>query len=324
MNAANTPILHGLHHVSGFTGDAVANLDFYTRVLGMRLVKKTVNQDDTSVYHLFYADAEGSPGTELTFFEWKHVPQAREGAGTISETALRVAGDAATLETWADWFKKEGVKHGGIEAATGTHLPSLAFQDHEGQHLRLVAEPRETAGELRPWRGSPVGVDNAIVGLSAVTLTVDNPAETAEWLTRVLGFKANAQDASLLELGAGGPNRQLRLAASKTRGTGGAGGVHHVAWAVDDVAAQSAWLKRLAGCNVMNSGLIDRHYFQSVYFRIPGGILFELATNGPGFTADGEPMETLGEKLSLPPFLEKQRANIEAHLQPLESPVSKR
>jgi glyoxalase family protein len=322
MNDSNNPILHGLHHVSAFTGDAVANLDFYRRVLGMRLVKKTVNQDDTSVYHLFYADAEGSPGTELTFFEWKHVPSAREGTGTISETALRVAGDASSLETWADWFKKEGVKHGEIEAATGTHLPSLAFQDHEGQPLRLVAEARETAGELRPWRGSPVGVENAIVGLSAVTLTVDNPSETAEWLTRVLGFQANAQDASLLELGAGGPNRQLRLVGSKTRGTAGAGGVHHVAWAVDDVAAQTAWLKHLASSGVPNSGLIDRHYFQSVYFRIPGGILFELATNGPGFTADGEPLETLGEKLSLPPFLEKQRAGIEAHLQPLESAVS--
>jgi len=315
----NSPVLHGLHHVSAFTGDARANLDFYTRILGMRLVKKTVNQDDTSVYHLFYADAEGSPGTELTFFEWKHVPSAREGVGTISETALRVAGDEKSLETWADWFTKNDVKRGDIEAASGTHLPSLAFQDHEGQHLRLVAEPRETAGELRPWRGSPVGLEKAVVGLSAVELTVDNPEETAEWLTRVLGFKANAQDANLLELGVGGPNRQLRLKASRTRGFGGTGGVHHVAWAVDDVDAQTAWLKRLASYGVPNSGLIDRHYFQSVYFRIPGGILFELATNGPGFTADGEPLETLGEKLSLPPFLEKQRAHIEATLEPLES-----
>ncbi|MGC3992113.1 MAG: ring-cleaving dioxygenase [Chthoniobacteraceae bacterium] len=318
----DTPTLHGLHHVSAFTADAASNLDFYTRVLGMRLVKKTVNQDDTSVYHLFYADAEGSPGTELTFFEWKHVPSAREGVGTISETALRVAGDATTLEKWADWFKQQDVTHGDLEAAVGTHLPSLPFQDHEGQRLRLVAEPRATAGELRPWRGSPLGLENAVVGLSAVTLTVDQPAETAEWLTRVLGFKANPQDSTLLELGAGGPNRQLRLAASKVRGTGGAGGVHHVAWAVTDVNAQAAWLKHLAANQVMNSGLIDRHYFQSVYFRIPGGILFELATNGPGFTADGEPMETLGEKLSLPPFLEKQRASIESHLAPLESSVN--
>lgn len=328
------PVLRGLHHVTAVTGVAKANLEFYTRILGLRLVKKTVNQDDLSAYHLFYADEVGSPGTELTFFDWKRVPAARPGAGTVSETALRVVGGVDTLERWARWFDKKGVGHGAIEGEPGASYPSLPFQDPEGQRLRLVAEPAADADAVsgfRPWRGSaaapapePVAESqsefpgDAIVGLSAVTLTVWDLEPTTRVLTEVLGFRPSAGDPALFEVGDGGPGAQLRLLASSGHGSMGVGGVHHVAWRAADGDEQRAWLERLARYGVATSGLIDRFYFQSLYFRIPGGILFEIATDGPGFTADGEDFEHLGGRLSLPPFLEKSRAQIEAGLEPLD------
>ena len=311
------PILRGLHHVTAVTADAVRNLDFYTRILGLRLVKKTVNQDDVSAYHLFYADDLGQPGTELTFFEWPHVPPAQPGAGAATETGLRVFGGAETLGLWRDWFDKNGVTHGTIEE--GGAYPSLSFQDHEGQRLRLIAEPRNATNtaSARPWSGSPLPPETSVFGLSAVTLTVRDVVATARFLTDVLGFRANTQDASLFETGAGGPGAQVRLLTAGSNAVHGAGGVHHVAWSVADVEAQRQWQQHLARHRVANSGLVDRFYFQSLYFRIPGDILFEIATDGPGFTADGEDPAHLGEKLSLPPFLESQRARIEAGLRPL-------
>ena len=317
---SHVPTIQGLHHVTAVTADARRNLDFYTRVLGMRLVKTTVNQDDVSAYHLFYADAEGSPGTELTFFEWKHVPAGRIGAGTVSETALRISGGVASLERWREHLVRHGAAPGEVETLSGTGLPSVAFHDPEGQPLRLIAE--EPAADAKPWAGSPLPPEASVFGLSAVTLTVRHPAETARFLTDVLGFRPHPEDASLFEVGNGGQGTQLRLAASDVPGLQGAGGVHHVAWMVEDRAAQRSWSEHLAGHGVPNSGLVDRFYFQSVYFRVPGGILFELATRGPGFTADGESMEHLGERLSLPPFLEKDRAQIERGLHPLDLPAA--
>ena len=317
MNA--TPTFRGLHHVTAVTADARPNLAFYTRVLGMRLVKRTVNQDDVSAYHLFYADAEGQPGTELTFFEWAHVPPARPGAGSVTETALRVRGGADTLAAWAARFDRHGVAHDAVEDWAG--LPSLAFQDPEGQRLRLIAEPsREHDGvrALNPWPGSPLPAAQSVVGLGAVTLTVRDFAPTARVLTETLGFTPNAADGSLFEVNGGGPGRTLRLLTSNAAGASGAGGVHHVAWSVADRAEQERWLAHLTQARVAHSGLVDRHYFQSLYFRVPGGILFEIATDGPGFTADGEDAAHLGERLSLPPFLETHRAEIEAGLRPLD------
>lgn len=314
---SDQPILKGLHHVTAVTADARRNVDFYTRVLGMRLVKKTVNQDDVSSYHLFYADELGSPGTELTFFEWPRVPEAQAGAGAVTETALRVPGGAETLERWRDWLTRHDVAPGAVEKWSPAGLPSLPFQDPEGQHLRLIAAPPE--GEAHPWSGSPLPSDASVVGLGAVTLTVPNFGATAHVLTTALGFRPHPDDPSLFETGAGGVGRQLRLVASRERGYAGAGGVHHVAWAVPGVAEQHIWREHLARHGISNSGLVDRFYFQSLYFRIPGNILFEIATEGPGFTADGEDVAHLGERLSLPPFLEGQRASIEAGLQPLET-----
>ena len=314
---SNSPTLHGLHHVTAVTADARANYHFYTRLLGMRLVKKTVNQDDVSAYHLFYADEAGSPGTDLTFFEWPQSAPARQGAGAVTETALRVAGGPGALTRWAAWFDGHKVPHGEIEPATATAPASLLFRDFEGQHLRLLAASSDAA-ESAPARGGlPAGL--SVLGLGAVTLAVPGVEPTARFLTDVLGFRVNAGDASLFETGPGGPGAQLRLTASRERGHGGAGGVHHVAWRVRDLDEQRAWEEHLAQYRVGNSGLVDRFYFQSLYFRIPGNILFEIATDGPGFTADGEPAEHLGERLSLPPFLENQRRMIEAGLRPLDT-----
>jgi glyoxalase family protein len=235
----------------------------------------------------------------------------------VTETALRVAGGVETLDLWAAWFDKNGVQHGKVEDASDMH-PSLAFQDPEGQRLRLMAEPRSAAGDdAHPWRGSPVPLEAAIFGLGGVTLTVRDFDATARALTEVLGFRVNAADAALFEVGHGGPGARLRLLASATPGKQGAGGVHHVAWSVPDAKEQEAWEERLGGFGFGVSGLVDRFYFQSLYFRIPGGILFEIATEGPGFTADGEDLEHLGERLSLPPFLETRRAEIERGLRPL-------
>jgi glyoxalase family protein len=317
MKSLTTHPLRGLHHVTAVTADAPTNLDFYTRLLGMRLVKKTVNQDDVSAYHLFYADALGSAGTDLTFFDWAYAARTRPGAGTISETSLRVLGGGETLKLWAEWLDKSGVKRGEIESRHG--LDSLPFQDPEGQRLRLVAEPRtDAASGFHPWRGSPVGVDAAIVGLSGVTLSVRDFDSTAQFLTEVLGFRANAGDPALFETGHGGPGAQARVEIDNNRAIHGAGGVHHVAWCVADVKELLAWQERIESFRLPTSGKVDRHYFQSLYFRIPEGILFEIATAGPGFTADGEDLEHLGERLSLPPFLEPDRARIEAGVKPLE------
>ncbi len=308
------PVLHGLHHVTAVTAHAQANLDFYTRTLGMRLVKKTVNQDDVSAYHLFYADAIGSAGSDLTFFDWAHIRAAHLGAGTVSETGLRVLGGEASLHEWVKWFAQQKVRHGTIETVSGR--PTLPFQDGEGQHLRLIAETT-SATEVHPWHGSPVPLSAAIVGLGSVSLTVDDFDTTASFLTNVLGFSNSPAEAALFETGPGGTGAQLRLHGSTQRGHDGAGGVHHVAWRVRDSRELSEWQKHLESNGCRTSGEVERHYFKSLYFRIPGGILFEIATDGPGFAADGEDPEHLGETLALPPFLEPHRASIEAGIKPL-------
>lgn len=310
----NQPVLHGLHHVTAITAHAQANLDFYTRTLGLRLVKKTVNQDDVSAYHLFYADAIGSAGSDLTFFDWGHIRPVRIGAGTVSETGLRVLGGEASLQEWVKWFDEQKVRHGAIETVSGR--TTLPFQDEEGQHLRLIAETT-SATEVHPWHGSPVPLSAAIVGLGSVSLTVEDFDATAKFLTTVLGFSNSPDESTLFETGPGGTGAQLRLYGSTLRGQEGAGGVHHVAWRVRDQAELLTWQKHLESNGCRTSGEVERHYFKSLYFRIPGGILFEIATDGPGFAADGEDPEHLGENLALPPFLEPHRASIEAGIKPL-------
>jgi glyoxalase family protein len=310
----------GIHHVTAVTGDASGNVAFYTQALGMRLVKKTVNQDDVSAYHLFYGDKRGTPGTEMTFFDWPMSPPARPGAATIAPVAFRVPG-LDSLEWWSKRFDELGAAHSEITDTGGRTL--LPFTDPEGQRLELVAAGGAATGEQ--WERSSVPAEFAIRGFHDVTVTSAQPTGTQAMLERVLGFRQvgeQVQDGSgsvaVFETGGGGPGTQVRVAsADGAFGRVGIGGVHHVAFRTPDDEQQLEWRERLESAGLGVTPVIDRFYFHSIYFREPGGTLFEIATDGPGFTAD-EPEAELGRHLALPPFLEPRRAEIEAGLQPIE------
>ena len=312
--------LTGIHHLTAVTADAPRNHDFYTRTLGMRLVKKTVNQDDTSAYHLFYADGEATPGSDITFFDWPVTPEKR-GTRSISRTGLRVAGEK-TLRWWKTRFEREGVTYADIALRDGRE--TLDFEDFEGQRLSLVDDGR--SGDAHPWNRSPVPAEHQIRGLGPITISIPDRKATDLVLTRALGmrevrhYETPANEGSrthVYEMGDGGAAAELHVALEPNIPVAepGAGGVHHVAFRIPD-ADYRAWAERLQSLRLPSSGPVDRFYFRSLYFREPNGILFEIATDGPGFVAD-EPLETLGEKLSLPPFLERNRAQIEAGLRPL-------
>lgn len=311
--------LTGIHHVTAITADAPGNNRFYTQALGLRRVKKTVNQDDTSAWHLFFADGAGTPGTDITFFDW---PVARERRGTrsISRTGLRVAEDS--LDYWAGRLADLGVSTGKIATLDGR--PGLDAEDPEGQRLRLVAAP-QPVGE--PWQESPVPAAQQIRGLGPVTISVPELAPTEAVLTQVMNMRRLRDYASpdgegqvhVFQMGDGGAAAELHVAVQPGLPVArqGAGAVHHVAFRVPDKPALREWAQRLAQFQLPNSGEIERYYFRSLYFREPAGNLFELATDDPGFDVD-EPRETMGQALSLPPFLESRRAQIEAGLKPLD------
>lgn len=312
--------LHGIHHLTAVTANARGNHDFYTRVLGMRLVKKTVNQDDVSAYHLFYADGLASPGTDLTFFDWPVGPE-RRGTGAVVRTALRVAG-AGVLEEWAARLDAAGIAHSPVREVGGRL--QLDFEDPEGQRLALVDDGG--AGPSHPWARSPVPEALQVRGLGPITVSVPNLAPSGAFLTDVMAMRqarrfaaADAPDVTVhvYEMGGGGPDAELhvRVEPGLPPARQGAGGVHHVAFRIPD-AAYEGWTDRLQRLGVRSSGPVDRFYFRSLYVREPNGILYEIATDGPGFATD-EPMETLGESLSLPPFLEARRTAIERGLKPL-------
>ena len=312
--------LTGLHHVTSVTRTAAANLKFYTETLGMRLVKKTVNQDDVSAYHLFYGDSVGHAGTEMTFFDWRQAAPNRDGVGAISATALRVGGPEA-LAWWQARFDALGISHGSIEEVAGR--ATLRFTDPEGQSLSLVSDGGATGGT--PWDKNAVPVEQGIKGLDGVTLTVQRLAPTADVLVQILGFRQTREYRAegnravvVFETGAGGPGTEVHVAERPDLlpARPGAGGVHHVAFRTPDCTEQLEWRRRLVRAGMPVSEQIDRFYFQSLYFREPNGILFEIATDGPGFATD-EDAAHLGERLALPPFLEPRRAQIEARLLPL-------
>ncbi len=309
----------GLHHLTAVTGNAPGNVHFYTSTLGLRLVKKTVNQDDVSAYHLFYADRLGSPGTDVTFFDWPHAGRNRAGAGEVARTALRVPSVEA-LEWWEQRLSDNGVLHDGIQQ-TGNRT-SLEFTDPEGQRLELVDDGGAPGGV--PWEESPVPAEVAIRGLHSVVLTVRDARPSEVVLTYVLGFRKVGEigDAQVYESGQGGPGTQVLLEARPDlpHARTGIGGVHHVAFRAADDEQHRKWQERIAASGLGVTPVIDRFYFRSIYFREPGGVLYEIATDGPGFATD-EDVARLGESLSLPPFLESRRAEIEAGLQPLDSPV---
>ncbi|MFL6827358.1 MAG: ring-cleaving dioxygenase [Bradyrhizobium sp.] len=312
--------LSGIHHLTAISAKPRENLAFYTNLLGMRLVKKTVNQDDVSAYHLFYADGKANPGTDLTFFDFPIAPE-RRGTNSICRTGLRVAGEKS-LRYWHDRLRKAGDVAGDIIEVDGRLR--LPLEDGEGQRLELVDDGR--VGSASPWDKSTVPAEHQIRGLGPISLEVQDLAAIEDVLTRVMNMRRvreySAADQSgrvhVFAMGEGGPAAELHVTEQRNVAVArqGAGGVHHVAFRTPDEEQYHAWTQRLNEFGVRNSGEIDRFYFRSLYFREPNGILFEIATDGPGFATD-EPLEALGEKLALPPFLEKRRAEIEAGLKPL-------
>lgn len=291
----------------------------------MRLVKKTVNQDDVSAYHLFYADGLASPGTDITFFDWP-VGRERRGTSSIVRTGLRVH-DVASLGWWQTRFDSLGIVNGRVVERDGRRC--VDFEDFEGQRLSLVADP--TGGAVHPWEKSSVPAEHQIRGLGPIMMSVPDLRATDVVLTKVMnmrrareylftsdGVVGAQRDVHVYQMGADGAQAELHVLVEPgaQRATSGAGGVHHVAFRTPTFEEYDAWAERLTKLGVQSSGPIDRYYFRSLYFREPNGVLFEIATDGPGFAAD-EPMETLGERLALPPFLEPRRAAIERGLKPL-------
>jgi glyoxalase family protein len=312
--------LKGIHHLTAITANAPRNVDFYTRTMGMRLIKKTVNQDDVSAYHLFYGDGIASPGADLTFFDWPAAPE-RRGNNSIVRTGLRVR-DEQTLAWWKEHLREQDIASSEIADHAG-HA-SVEFEDFEGQRFRLVADPTAPAGH--PWEKSPIPADRQILGLGPITIAVPDLRRTGEMLTMVMNFREvrsypaadGKPELHVFEMGEGGASAELHVKVdpSLPMARQGRGGVHHVAFRTPDKAEFDEWVTRTAGFGLRTSGEVERFYFTSLYFREPGGVLFEIATDGPGFTAD-EPLDRLGEALSLPPFLEPRRAQIVAGLKPL-------
>jgi glyoxalase family protein len=305
--------LNGFHHLTAVTADAPKNHHFYTQVLGLRMVKKTVNQDDTSAYHLFYADGLGSAGTDITFFDWPTGPE-RRGANSIVRTGLRIKGEGA-LAYWSDRFKALGVKADKVTEENGRQV--IHFEDFEGQRLSLVADEADAKANI--WAKSPVPAAHQIRGLGPITLSVADLNFTDLILADAMGMKRKTPfgDTHVYKMQGQGPVAELHVKVEPNlpRAQQGAGSVHHVAFNIP-MADYDAWASRLQSLRIPNSGPVDRFWFKSLYFREPSGILFEIATDGPGFQAD-EPMDKLGETLSLPPFLEARRAAIEAGLKKL-------
>jgi len=299
--------LDGIHHITCITGDAPRNVDFYVRVLGMRMVKKTVNQDDPTVYHLFYADDQGSPGADLTFFEYPGARRGRAGAGMVHRIAFRVGGPAA-LDFWAERLQAEGV-------AAERDGDALRFEDPEGLGLELLLDDGEDAPLTAAAPDVPA--EHALRGFAGVRAYAEDPARSAPLLREVLGFASDDDRRWTVR----GPRRHgfyVYDDAPAERGLGGAGTVHHIAYASEDEDIE-AWDERYRRAGRQTSGLVDRFYFTSVYSREPSGVLFEIATLSPGFSAD-EPPEELGRRLSLPPKLEHLREQIEATVTPLPDP----
>ncbi len=314
--------LTGIHHLTAISAAIRENHRFYTQALGMRLVKRSVNQDDVSAYHLFYADAKGSPGTDLTFFDWP-VPREQRGTRSIVRTSLRVRG-AATLQWWVERFDEAGVSHGALLERDGRL--TLPFEDPEGQRLALVDDGG--AGDPPvPWDRSSVPAECQIRGLGPIVISIPTLSPTETLLTRVFNMRQvrdyplpenPATRAHVFTMGEGGPHAELHVAVQPDLPASrqGAGGVHHVAFRTPD-ANYDAWAERLNALKVPNSGKVDRFWFQSLYVREPNGVLFEIATDGPGFAVDEDPA-TLGETVVLPPFLESHRQQIVANLKPID------
>jgi glyoxalase family protein len=311
------PTLHGIHHVTCIAADPQQNLDFYVGVMGLRLVKQSVNQDVPDTYHLFYADRDGTPGTDLTFFPWPEMAPVQPGTGLVMEVVFAVP--PGSLAYWRQRLTTRGVAIG--DEATRFGEPVLPFRDPHGLALALVETSRQRP--FVPWDQSDVPIDHQLRGMDAVRLWERNRADTAALLAGILGLTPLGEEQGWarfgLESGAAGTLVELRELPQQRRGRWGTGGVHHVAYRVRDTDEQLALRERIAAAGLQPTPPIDRFWFTSVYFLEPGGVLFELATDGPGFDRDEEPGR-LGERLILPPWLEGQRESIQRALPALVLP----
>lgn len=308
--------LLGIHHVTAMTDDAVRNYKFFTEVLGMRLVKKTVNQDDIHTYHTFFADDVGSPGTDMTFFDFPNNPKGSPGSNSIYRTAFRVPDDAA-IEYYRDRFDEFGVKHDGIQELFGKKV--LPFEESDGQKYQLISdEKNEGVAPGIPWKNGPVPEDKAIYGLGPIEIHISYFEDFKKVLTDVYGMKPVVEEAdvALLDVGEGGNGGQVILRKDDSASAmQGYGEVHHVSFRVADHEVIKKWEEQYNEIGMRHSGNVDRFYFEALYTRV-GHILIELSTDGPGFM-DDEPYETLGESLALPPFLEERREYIENQVRPI-------
>jgi glyoxalase family protein len=312
--------LRGLHHVTAIAGQAQENLDFYAGVLGMRLVKKSVNQDDPGTYHLFYADGEGHPGSDLTFFPWPHLAPRRDGHGLGVEVSLAVP--PGSLGFWEERLEHYGTRCGARETRFGSR--TLPLIDPHGLPVALVESDSALRRPFTPWEGSPVAVARQIRGLEGARLFERDLQTTTGFLSQILGFDyvatENAWHRYSVAGGDSGTYVDVQQTTAVHRGAWGVGSIHHLAWRVDDEAYQLSLRAELENAGRRPTPVIDRFWFKSVYFLEPGGVLFELATDGPGFSVDEAPSH-LGESLVLPPWLEPQRPAIESMLPPLKKPA---
>jgi glyoxalase family protein len=310
--------VHGIHHVTCIAGDTQENLDFYVGLLGMRLVKRSVNQDDPGTYHLFYADRVGNPGTDFTFFPWPQMEPGRLGIGLTVEVSFAIP--PGSLTYWQERLQRYNVEHGGSESRFGE--TTLPFKDPHGLQLALV----ETGDDRQfvPWENSPVPQEGQLRGMHTVRLWERKRAHTQAILTQRLGFRVLGTEDGWHRYGVegGGSSKliEIKELPEERCGQWGTGSVHHVAWRVKDSEEQMALREGIASAGLRPTPQIDRFWFKSVYFKEPGGVLFELATDGPGFDRD-EDMEHLGEQMILLPWLEKERREIEATLPSLEMPA---
>lgn len=317
--------LKGIHHVTAITSSAEKTYDFFTFVLGMRLVKKTVNQDDIHTYHLFFADDVGSPGTDITFFDFPGIPKGRHGTNEISRTSFRVPTDKA-LDYWRRRFERLDVEHAGIQEKFGKKV--LPFIDGDEQQYQLISD-ESNQGVLPgiPWENGPIPSEYAICGLGPIFIRIQAYEPFEQMLEQVLFYKKINQEGKshLFETGEGGNGAQIIVEEDRDIPSAlqGYGAIHHVAFRVEDQEELTLWKKHLNSFRIPNSGYVERYYFGSLYMNVAPHILFELATDGPGFMED-EPYETLGEKLSLPPFLEPKRSQIEQSIRTIDTVRSTR
>lgn len=317
--------LKGIHHVTAITSSAEKNYEFFTYVLGMRLVKKTVNQDDIQTYHLFFADDKGSAGTDMTFFDFPGIPKGVHGTNEILKTSFRVPDDES-LSYWEKRFDRLEVKHTGIKEQFGKK--NLSFIDFDDQQYQLISdETNKGVGSGTPWQNGPIPLEHAITGLGPIFIRIVDLDYFKEILEKALLFRQTGREGSfhLFEVGEGGNGASVILEHNDAlpNGRQGFGTVHHVAFRVADRKVLEEWIERMGNLGFQTSGYVNRHFFESLYARVTPYILFEFATDGPGFMGD-EPYETLGEKLSLPPFLEPKRAEIEKSVRPIDTVRSTR